>query len=195
MGSIAYAADKRKKARVPVYESNEISEEEAMQAELLDATENRENNIYGSSKGIFSSATSDGAKKQIIINQTKKTLPKNNRQEKRLHRRLTFNADALIRQEQTVYSGKIINISDMGANLTINGQFSIGDLLDLTIYFQHDTKKLSMTVPCKVARIDGKGVGITSPHIDANMLQRLELIFDVSKDNTKQLIEDFFKTI
>jgi len=65
----------------------------------------------------------------------------------------------------------------------------------LTIYFQHGTNQLSMTIPCKVARIDGKGVGLISSHIDAHMLQRLELIFDVSKEDTKQLIEDFCKTI
>jgi hypothetical protein len=83
----------------------------------------------------------------------------------------------------------------MGIYVTTNGPFSIDDLLDLTIYFQHGTKKLSMTVPCRVARNDGKGVGLKSSHIDVKMLQRLELIFDVSKDNTKQLIEEFSQTV
>lgn len=121
--------------------------------------------------------------------------PSKSRLEKRQHTRLTINADASTRQEQTVFSGKIINISDMGAYLATNGPYSVGELLDLTIYFQHGTKKLSMTVSCKVARIDGKGVGVTSPHIDANLLRRFELIFDVSKENTKQLIEELFKAI
>jgi hypothetical protein len=122
-------------------------------------------------------------------------LPRKSHQEKRQHRRLAINANALLRHKQFIFSGKIINISDMGAYLATNGPFSIGDLLDLTVYFQNGTKKLSMTVHCKVVRSDGQGVGLTSPHIDANTLLRLELIFDVCKNNTKQLIEEFFKAI
>jgi hypothetical protein len=52
-----------------------------------------------------------------------------------------------------------------------------------------------MTVPCKVARIDGRGIGLTSSHIEANMLLRLELIFDINKENAKQLIEELCKTV
>ena len=119
------------------------------------------------------------------------------RHDKREHKRQNLYAQALVQKEgsEYVFSGEIINISNRGAYLAINGLYSINDLLDLTIYFQHGTNKLSMTVPCKVTRIDGKGIGLTSSHIDANLLQHLELIFDVSKENTKQLIEEFFKTI
>ena len=125
------------------------------------------------------------------------SLPLNNRHDKREHRRQSLYAHALVKKEgsEYVFSGEIVNISNMGAYLAVNGLYSINDLLDLTIYFQHGTNKLSMTFPCKVARIDGKGVGLTSSHIDANMLLRLELIFDLSKENTKQLVEEFFKTI
>ena len=124
-------------------------------------------------------------------------LQMKNRHDKREHRRQNLYAHALVQKEgsEYVFSGEIINISNMGAYLAINGFYSINDLLDLTIYFQHGTTKLSVTIPCKVARIDGKGIGLTSSHIDANLLQHLELIFDVSKENTKQLIEEFFKTI
>ena len=127
----------------------------------------------------------------------KPALPRKKRREKREHRRLNLYAHALVKKERTefVFSGEISNISDTGIYLTTNGPFSIDDLLDLTIYFQHGTKKLSMTVPCRVARNDGKGVGLTSSHIDVKMLQHLELIFDVSKDNTEQLIEEFSKTV
>ena len=120
-----------------------------------------------------------------------------NRREKRQHRRLNLYARALVKKNGSgfVFSGEITNISNMGAHLTTNCPLSIGDQLDLTIYFQHGTNKLSMIVPCKVARTDGKGVGLTSPHIDAILLSRLELISDLSKENAKQLIEDFFKAI
>jgi hypothetical protein len=129
--------------------------------------------------------------------QAKPSSPRKKRSEKREHRRLNLYAHALVKKEGTefVFSGEISNISDMGIYVTTNGPFSIDDLLDLTIYFQHGTKKLSMTVPCRVARNDGKGVGLTSSHLDVKMLQHLELIFDVSKDNTKQLIEEFSKTV
>lgn len=120
-----------------------------------------------------------------------------NRHDKREHKRQNLCAHALVKKEgsEYVFSGEIINISNMGAYLAVNGLYSKDEQLELTIYFQHGTNQLSMTIPCKVARIDGKGVGLTSSHIDANMLLRLELIFDVSKENTKQLIEEFFKTI
>jgi hypothetical protein len=129
--------------------------------------------------------------------QAKSPLPRRNRREKREHGRLNLYAHALVKKEgsESVFSGEISNISDMGVYLTTNGLFSKDDLLDLTIYFQHGTNKLSMTVPCRVARNDGKGVGLTSSHIDAKMLQHLELIFDESKDDTKQLIEEFYKTV
>ena len=120
-----------------------------------------------------------------------------NRQEKRKHKRLNVQAQALVKKEGTkfVFSGEITNISNMGAYLTTNCPLSIDDLVELTIYFQHGTKKLSITVPCKVARIDRSGVGLASSHIDASMLQHLELIFDVTKGNAKQLIEELFKNI
>ena len=124
-------------------------------------------------------------------------LPGKKRREKREHGRLNLYAHALVKKEGTecVFSGEISNISDMGVYLTTDGPFYVDDLLDLTIYFQHGTKKLSMTVPCRVARNDGKGVGLTSSHIDVKMLQHLELIFDVSKDNTRELIEEFSKAV
>ena len=119
------------------------------------------------------------------------------RREKRGHRRQNLYAHALVKKEGTEFefSGEIGNISDRGAYLTTNGLFSPDDLLDLTIYFQHGTKKISMTVPCKVARIDGKGVGLSSTHIDAGIVQHLELLFDASKENTQQLIEEFIKVV
>ena len=130
--------------------------------------------------------------------QAKPPSPRKNRREQRKHRRLNLFAHALVKKEGTesVCSGEISNISNMGVYLTTDGLFSSDDKLDLTIYFQRGTNKLSMTVPCRVARNDGKGgVGLTSSHINAKMLQHLELIFDESKDNAKQLIEEFYKTV
>jgi len=77
--------------------------------------------------------------------QAKPPLPRKKRSEKREHRRLNLYAHALVKKEGTafVFSGEISNISDTGIYLTTNGPFSIDDLLDLTIYFQHGTKKLS----------------------------------------------------
>jgi hypothetical protein len=117
------------------------------------------------------------------------------RDDKREHGRLDLYAQALVKREgtETVFSGEIINISDLGVYMTTNGQFSAGDLVDLTIYFQHDAKKLSITVPCKVVRIDEKGVGLSSAYIETNTLQELELIFYVNMNKTNQLIEELSK--
>jgi len=129
--------------------------------------------------------------------QAKPPLPRKKYLKEREHRRLNLYAHALVKKEGTesVCSGEISNVSDMGVYLTTDGTFSVDDPLELTIYFQHGTKKVSMTIPCRVARNDDKGVGLTSSHMDVKMLQNLELIFDVSKDNTKQLVEEFSKAV
>ena len=126
----------------------------------------------------------------------KPALPRKCRDEKRVHGRLDLYAHALIKKEGTesVFSGEIINISDLGVYMTTSDVFSQDDLVNLTIYFQHGTKELSISIPCKVVRIDGKGVGLSSAHIETNKLQELELIFYVNIDNTKQLMEELTKT-
>lgn len=120
-----------------------------------------------------------------------------NYSEKRAQIRQDLYAHALVKKEGTEYqiNGELINVSNRGAYLTTSGHFSKDELLDLTIYFVHGTKELSMTVPCKVARVDEKGTGLTSSQIDTDLLLRLEVIFDVSKENTRQLIEEFIKAI
>ena len=117
--------------------------------------------------------------------------------EKRDQIRVNLYAHALVKKGGAEFSfpGEIINISSSGAYLATNGQASLNDQLDVTIYFQHGTKKLSITVPSIVTRIDGTGVGLTSSDIDPNMLQHLELIFDLNKEKTKQLIDEFIKYI
>lgn len=122
-------------------------------------------------------------------------MPGKKRHEKRRNRRVTIHADASILKDALVFSGKIINISDTGAYVATNGLYAIDDTIELVISFSHGTSKLSVTVPCSVARIDGKGIGLVSSHIDAAMVQRLELIFDITKEDTRQLIEEFCKTI
>ena len=125
------------------------------------------------------------------------TLSNKSRGEKRQHRRLKLFTRALVKKKGAgfIFSGELADVSNTGAYLTTNCPLAKGDIFDLTIYFQHGRKKLSVTVPCKVARVDGKGVGLTSSHIDANLLLRLEFIFDVRKGNTIQLVEEFFQAI
>ena len=119
------------------------------------------------------------------------------RNDKREHGRMDLYARALVKKEgsEHLFSGEITNVCDKGAYLKIHGPYHLNEPVDVTIYFQHDTKRLAFTAPCKVVRIDGMGVGLSSSHIDVNTLLRLELILAVSKENTKQLIEDFFKII
>ena len=128
---------------------------------------------------------------------TKPLVARKIRFEKREQIRVNLYAHALVKKGGTEFSfpGEIINISNRGAYLATNGQVSLNDQLDVTIYFQHGTNKLSITVPSIVARIDGTGVGLTSSGIDPDMLQHLELIFDVNKEKTRQLITEFIKCI
>lgn len=121
--------------------------------------------------------------------------PSNRKYTKRQSKRIEINAHASIRHEDTMFSGELINVSDMGAYLATNAPYSVNDAIDLIIDFQHGASKLTMTIPGKVARIDGRGIGLISSHIDANMLLRLELVFDINRDNPKLLIEEFCKAI
>ena len=74
-------------------------------------------------------------------------------------------------------------------------QLTVNDSVVLTMCFHHDKTNLSVTVPCTVARIDGSGLGLFSSHIDANRLIQMELIFDLNKADSRQLIEEFYKSL
>ncbi len=131
----------------------------------------------------------------ILTGSNTMTLPSKKRLEKRKYKRINLSTHALIRYGDITFSGEILNISDMGAYLATNAPFSIGDVVELIISFRHGASNLTVTIPSKIARVDGKGIGIISSHMDANMLTRLELVFDVNKNNTKLLIEEFCKAI
>jgi hypothetical protein len=115
--------------------------------------------------------------------------------DKRNFRRLDFLADASSKGDFWSFSGKVLNISNMGAYLATNGPYAVNDQIDLTLSFQNGETKLAVSVPCKVARVDGHGVGLISLHIDANNLMNLKLLFEMYKNDPKQLFEEFCKSI
>lgn len=115
--------------------------------------------------------------------------------ERRKFQRLDFHASAYVKRNDVAFSGEITNISNMGAYLATHGGYAINDLVDLTIYFNHGATKLSVAIPCKVARLHRSGVGLVSSHIDAIKLLQLELIFDLNKQHPHQLVEEFYKSI
>ncbi len=119
----------------------------------------------------------------------------NRRHEKRKAKRLTLTGRALLKREGTNFSGEIINISDNGAYVATNAPCSVNDPIILVLDFQHGGASLTMTFPCQVVRVDGRGIGLISPHMDAIMLSRLELVFDINKENSKLLIEEFCKAL
>ncbi len=115
--------------------------------------------------------------------------------EKRKSRRLGFRINAFIEHDGMKFSGEIRNISDKGVYLATNGPYAVNDSVELTMCFLHGKTNLSVAVPCKVARIDGLGLGLFSSHIDATKLIQLELIFDLNKTDSRQLIEEFYKSL
>ncbi len=123
------------------------------------------------------------------------SLPGRKKREKRRAKRMALSARALLRQEGREFSGEIINVSDRGAYLATNAPYAVDDHVDLIIGLEHGPSNLTLTIPGRVARVDGRGIGLESPHIDATMLVRLELVFDVNKNNPKLLIEEFCKSI
>src|SRR5690242_19108611 len=87
--------------------------------------------------------------------------------ERRKFQRMDFVASAYTKRHDVVSSGEIRNISNMGACFATNGLYAINEPIDLTIYFLQGASKLSVTVPCRVARIHHSGIGLVSAHIDA----------------------------
>lgn len=115
--------------------------------------------------------------------------------EKRKSRRLGFRINAFVEHHGMKFSGEIRNISDRGVYLATNGPYAVNESVVLTMCFHHGKTNLSVTVPCKVARIDGSGLGLFSSHIEAHKLMQLELIFDLNKTDSRQLIEEFYKSL
>ncbi len=117
------------------------------------------------------------------------------RSERRKFRRLDFHVNASIKHEHWTFSGELLNISNMGAYMATKGRYEVNDLIELTVSFEHEATKLTLTVPCRVARVDSRGVGLLSLRIDANDLLRLRLMFDLYKNNPQQLMEEFCKSL
>ena len=115
--------------------------------------------------------------------------------EKRKFRRLDFHAKAFLEYKTGKISGEIKNISNMGAFLQTSINYSIKDPIDLTICFSQEQSELSVTVPCKVVRIDAEGVGLNSPHLEVSDLFRMELLLDLFNGDTQQLTREFCKFI
>ncbi len=112
----------------------------------------------------------------------------------RFSQRHTFHAHAQVRMGDAVFPGEIINISNRGAYLMASCPFAVNDAIELTVYFNYDEKELSITLPCSVARIDETGLGLTSAQIDADMLLHFEVIFDLTKENSENVLEELFVT-
>jgi hypothetical protein len=93
------------------------------------------------------------------------------------------------------FSGEIRNISDTGIYLETNAPFALNDPVEVTLCFHQGSAKLSVAVPGTVVRIDRKGMGLVSPHLDVYKLMQLELIFDMNKEQPRQLVEEFCKSI
>jgi PilZ domain len=117
------------------------------------------------------------------------------RAERRKFRRLDFHVNASIKHEHWTFTGELLNISNMGAYMVTRGRYEVNDLIELTVSFEHDATKLAITVPCKVARVDSRGVGLLSLRIDANDLLQLRLMFDLYKNNPQRLMEEFCKSL
>lgn len=115
--------------------------------------------------------------------------------ERRKGRRQGFSAHALIKHDSMEFPGEIRDVSNKGIYLVTYAPYIRGDQVELTIYFQQDRKKLSITLPSRVARVDGFGVGLVSPNIDVHRMMQLELIFAVHNEDTPRLIEEFCRSI
>ena len=115
--------------------------------------------------------------------------------EKRKFRRLDFHAKAFLEFKQEKISGEIKNISDRGVFLQTSINHSINNPIDLTICFSQNQTELSVTVPCRVVRIDAEGIGLNSPRLEVSDLLRMELLLDLFNGDTRQLTREFCKFI
>ncbi len=115
--------------------------------------------------------------------------------DKRKVRRQEFHARALVRHDDLKFSGELRNISRTGVYMVTNATYAVNDEVDLTIFFRHGEAELSVTVPGKVVRVDGRGIGLAASHIDVNQLLQLELMFAINKEHVRQLVAEFCKAI
>jgi hypothetical protein len=111
--------------------------------------------------------------------------------ERRKCRRANCQVAAFIRSDGEKAPCTIVNISDSGAFVESHRILVLGQPVELIISFGEGATELSMTLPGKVARICGNGIGLASPHMDATLLLQLDLMFECDKGDPRQFVTDF----
>jgi len=111
-----------------------------------------------------------------------KTLQRSLEKATKKQRRMPLYAQVSVRKEGTTSSGNIIYLSDTGAYLATIAPYTINDQIDLIVNIRHGYSKLTITIPGKVARIDGKSIESISSRIETDMLLGLALVFNMNTD-------------
>lgn len=115
--------------------------------------------------------------------------------ERRSFRRLSFQAPAFVNHEDKTIYGEVGNISNMGMFLRTKWSTEVNQQVFVSIYFLGHSSTLSVTLPVTIVRQGDDGLGVHSPHINANMLLHLEGLLACYSQDSRQLMDEFNKTL
>ena len=111
--------------------------------------------------------------------------------ERRKFRRIEFRTPAFIEHDQKVTFGEVENVSNSGAFIRTQGEFTPCDRILASFYFLEGGATISVTVPGTIVRTAEGGVGVHSPHIDIYTLMHLEHLLLFNKGNEQRLSVEF----
>lgn len=110
--------------------------------------------------------------------------------ERRRHPRVPFSAPAFLERDSRITYGEVKDISLHGLYLSVRGDHEPGMEALVSIYFLNGTSTLTITVPGRIVRTSGDGIGFASPHLDPLQLLSYESIFSFGYD-PPHLMEEF----
>lgn len=109
---------------------------------------------------------------------------------KRTFSRVLFNAPVLIECDGRKYYGKIENVSHGGMLVITSAILPVGSRVEVFLKYFKSNSRMSMIIPCKVARKIPEGIGLTSPQIDSQLIIRMENILAEKGKNYEQMMAE-----
>src|SRR6266542_35841 len=86
--------------------------------------------------------------------------------DRRHYPRIPFQAPAfIVKNEQPIFS-QVQNISRSGIFVRTRCAYELDETVMVSLYFFNGSVTLSVTLPCKVARMENNGAGFTAQGID-----------------------------
>lgn len=112
--------------------------------------------------------------------------------DKRHHPRIPFHAPAFVINDGKPVMSQVRNISDNGLFVSTRACYEKDETAFVAIYFLKKDVTLSVTLPCKVARLDNDGIGFVSRDMDPETLLFISNLLNKECDSSTELMESFY---